>query len=711
MKLLESMLGPGFYSTVAFFALRLVTLFWSPVRRLLVRLRIRRASGLRIAVLVAKLEDDTPANSIRQVVIETIERELKESIHIIRWSEALYLQDGNHVESEAAARRRAIAWLKDKRCDILIWGRIKSSNVVALRFSLSDQADATRENYALSGEYFELPTRFISDLGSAIATCVLTSMKIATAEARQYLVPAMKLAAERLRPLAASPNPQFDRATRGALMHCYALARGTIGIQENSVSDLREAVEFYEKALGERTRDRSLSEWATSQNNLGNALCRLGELTGERILIERAIRLYEEVQRVRTRERFPLLWAGTQSNIGNAFVLLGQRKTNFSPLLQAIAAYRDALQEQTRERDPLNWAITTINLAHAIYVKGTRELGTSDLIEATELYGGALEIRTRDKSPLEWADAKNNLGISLLALGDRQGDLNYFHQAIFSLRDSLRAYDRNHLPGKWAATQINLANALTFIGGHDFQSGETREGITLLERAVSTLRESIDEFTKKGATAMRAKAQFNLGRALCKLGEIQDNPTQLMQGIDVFRNNLEAHSADSWPIEWASTKNELGVALTRLGDLKGAESHRQAVRALRSALTVFTFANFPFSWVRVQANLADALRRLGKEERNLSLFKESEAVFRETLSLLDRGTNRIMWASASCNLAAVLLDIDEHDGTISHAQEAIELSYDALDAFREASGGPFVKIANENLTRAEELSAYASVSS
>ena len=58
----------------------------------------------------------------------------------------------------------------------------------------------------------------------------------------------------------------------------------------------------------------------------------------------------------------PLDWATTQNNLGNALSTLGQRESGTARLEEAVAAYRAALQERTRERVPLDWATTQINL-------------------------------------------------------------------------------------------------------------------------------------------------------------------------------------------------------------------------------------------------------------------------------------------------------------------------------------------------------------
>jgi tetratricopeptide (TPR) repeat protein len=66
------------------------------------------------------------------------------------------------------------------------------------------------------------------------------------------------------------------------------------------------------------------------------------------------------------RERVPLQWAATQDNLGNALSRLGEREGGIAKLEEAVAIYRDALNERTRERVPLDWALSLGNQGVAL---------------------------------------------------------------------------------------------------------------------------------------------------------------------------------------------------------------------------------------------------------------------------------------------------------------------------------------------------------
>jgi hypothetical protein len=53
-----------------------------------------------------------------------------------------------------------------------------------------------------------------------------------------------------------------------------------------------------------------------------------------------------------TRERVPLQWAMTQNNLGNALFRLGERESVTARLEEAVAAYRAALERLQSEAVP-----------------------------------------------------------------------------------------------------------------------------------------------------------------------------------------------------------------------------------------------------------------------------------------------------------------------------------------------------------------------
>ena len=146
-------------------------------------------------------------------------------------------------------------------------------------------------------------------------------------------------------------------ATLGTLSNL--MAQFPLGDRE---SKLEIAIALYEIVVKIFTRDHPL-EWATTQNNLGNAYRNRHE--GDRTLnLEKAIAAYKAALEVYTRDAFPEDWAMVQNNLGNAYRdrIQGDKVQN---LTLAIAAYKDALQVYTREAFPEKSATIQNNMAVA----------------------------------------------------------------------------------------------------------------------------------------------------------------------------------------------------------------------------------------------------------------------------------------------------------------------------------------------------------
>ena len=121
-----------------------------------------------------------------------------------------------------------------------------------------------------------------------------------------------------------------------------------------NASSTRGFVAVFRAALNEYTRERVPLQWATIQNNLGDALARLGERESGTAHLDEAVAALRAALNERTRERVPLQWAETFGNEGIALMLLAERR-------------RDAIMAETALRQ-INTAFETMrDGGHASY--------------------------------------------------------------------------------------------------------------------------------------------------------------------------------------------------------------------------------------------------------------------------------------------------------------------------------------------------------
>jgi len=156
------------------------------------------------------------------------------------------------------------------------------------------------------------------------------------------------------------------------------------GERESGTARLEEAGEAFRAALEERTRDRVPLQWAQTLSNLGSALLVFGQKQRSPAdtinVCEKAVEAYQAALEELTRDRVPLQWANTQCNLGSALMALGERwreigkglgrpdiiESETARLEEAVEAFRAALEELTRDRVPLQWANTQIRLGKTL---------------------------------------------------------------------------------------------------------------------------------------------------------------------------------------------------------------------------------------------------------------------------------------------------------------------------------------------------------
>ena len=206
-----------------------------------------------------------------------------------------------------------------------------------------------------------------------------------------------------------------------------------------------------------------------------SALYRQGSEFGDNDALRTSIERFRRLIEMTPRERVPLEWARTQNNLGNALERLGERESGTARLNEAVGAYREALKEQTRDRAPLDWGRTQLGLVFALYRLGWREDETARLEEAVAACQEALRELTRERVPLDWARAQNSLANALTALGGRESGTAKLEEAVVAFREVLKEWTRERVPLSWATAQNNLGITLAILGGRESATWGARE--------------------------------------------------------------------------------------------------------------------------------------------------------------------------------------------------------------------------------------------
>ncbi|HEV2238827.1 MAG TPA: hypothetical protein VGR57_19365, partial [Ktedonobacterales bacterium] len=221
--------------------------------------------------------------------------------------------------------------------------------------------------------------------------------------------------------------------------------------------------------------------------------------------------------------------------------------------------------------------------------------------------------------------------------------------------------------GAWQTARAALvASDFLRLGEADSAGRRALEPVAdvYLERAVPDYptagASEADDWPRLRLTLERqrdAAALVSLGIAFNErsLGDLRANQEQ---AIACYRAALEVYTRASAPADWATTQNNLGLALAAQAGLAEGDARArllgEAVAAYRAAQEVYTRASDPVNWATTQNNLANALlaqaRRAEGEARARSL-EEAVAAYHAALEVRTRASAPAAWAMTQNNLA------------------------------------------------------------
>jgi tetratricopeptide (TPR) repeat protein len=160
-------------------------------------------------------------------------------------------------------------------------------------------------------------------------------------------------------------------------------------------------------------------------------------------------------------------------------------------------------------------------------------------------------------------------------------------------------------------------------------------------------------------------------------GELGDNGALLL-AVERYKALLKITPHDRTPLDWTETQNDLGLALSSLGEREtDTVNLEQAIVAFREALTEVSREHVPLRWAAIQNNLANALSSIGQRESGTAKLEEAAVVYQEALTGVTRERAPLYWAMIQHNLGFVLVRLGERErGTVKLERAVI--------AFREA---------------------------
>ena len=126
--------------------------------------------------------------------------------------------------------------------------------------------------------------------------------------------------------------------------------------------------------------------------------------------------------------------------------------------------------------------------------------------------------------------------------------------------------------------------------------------------------------------------RFWLAMTYADLGHYLGKTEYLAKAIDVYRHFLNIWTERDFPLDWAATQNNLGVAYSEIPTGDRGENLKRAIECYENALRVRTERDFPINWAATQHNLGVAYSEIPTGDRGENLEKAIQC-FRNALKV------------------------------------------------------------------------------
>jgi tetratricopeptide (TPR) repeat protein len=192
--------------------------------------------------------------------------------------------------------------------------------------------------------------------------------------------------------------------------------------------------------------------------------------------------------------------------------------------------------------------------------------------------------------------------------------------------------------------------------------------------------------------------------ALCRQGyEFGDNEAT-RSAIERYRKLAELRPRNAFPLDWATTQNNLGTALETLGEREsGTERLKEAVKAYREALQERTRARVPLDWAAAQMNLGTALKVLGERESATARLEDAVAAYREALKENTRARVPLQWTMSTGSQGIALMLLAERRGDAKMAKLAVRQIEAVFTASRDGGDAYSAAMFEAKLPKARAL--------
>ena len=129
------------------------------------------------------------------------------------------------------------------------------------------------------------------------------------------------------------------------------------------------------------------------------------------------------------------------------------------------------------------------------------------------------------------------------------------------------------------------AHALDGMAEAYYRQGFELRDNAALKRSIETWRSILQYCPRDRAPSDWARAQYNLGNVLARLGERENGTAHLTEAVAAYQAALQERTQERAPVDWTLTVGNQGVALMLLAERNGDEKRaRIAIQQIETAL-------------------------------------------------------------------------------------------------------------------------------
>ncbi|GBL12065.1 lipopolysaccharide assembly protein B [Microcystis aeruginosa Sj] len=383
------------------------------------------------------------------------------------------------------------------------------------------------------------------------------------------------------------------------------------GVQQYEISQFREALQSWEKALQIYQEIKNRQGEAASLDNLGSAYRSLGQYQKAIDLHKKSLVINREIVN-RQGE------ANSLNNLGNAYQSRGEYQTAIDYHQQSLDITRE-LDDRSGEAKVLN------NLGNAYQSRGEYQT-------AINYHQQSLAITRELDDRSGEAKALNNLGVDYRLLGQYQKAINY-HQQSLEIAEKI---------GDLKVQADSLGNL-----------GNVYQSLGQYQKAIDYHQKSLEIAEKIGDRGSKAKSLNNLGNAYQSLREYQ-------KAIEFHEKCLAiAREIDDRQGEGVSLNN-LGVAHYFLGE------YEKAIDYLKQTLDIAREIGDLKGEADSLGNLGSAYLSLGQYQKAIDYHQENRAIARKIGDLQGE-------ANSLNNLGLAYQKINQPAEAIKNLEESLNI--------------------------------------